>query len=72
MAVKILLKDVRASRGISQDGLARLIEQSRTNIQSMESGRAKSLTFATLDKLCEVLTCQPGDLLRYESDSTGG
>ena len=63
MPVKILLANVRKERGISQNQLARMIEQSTANIQSIERGRAKSITFATLDKICDALKCQPGDLL---------
>ena len=65
MTVKILLAEVRGKRSLSQDALAREIGQSRTNIQSIERGRIKSLTLATLDKLCKALDCQPGALLVY-------
>lgn len=68
--MEILLSQVREDRDISQDQLARMIEQSRTNIQSIERGRAKSITFATLGKLCTALNCQPGDLLRYIPDES--
>jgi putative transcriptional regulator len=38
------------------------------NIQKIEQGDAKSLTFMTLGRLCKVLVCQPGDLLIYEDE----
>lgn len=66
--MEIRLSQVREERGVSQDQLARMIEQSRTNIQNIERGRAKSITFATLGKLCAALECQPGDLFRYVPD----
>ncbi|NEZ57562.1 helix-turn-helix domain-containing protein [Adonisia turfae] len=68
MPVKILLDKVRDERGVSQDQLARMIGQSRTNIQSIERGRSKSITFATLDKICRALKCQPGELLVWVPD----
>ncbi|MEM9264497.1 MAG: helix-turn-helix transcriptional regulator [Cyanobacteria bacterium P01_F01_bin.13] len=68
MPVRILLDKVRDERGVSQDQLARMIGQSRTNIQSIERGRAKSITFATLDKICRALECQPGELLVWVPD----
>jgi putative transcriptional regulator len=37
------------------------------NIQKIEQGEAKSLTFKTLSRFCQVLQCQPGDLLIYEN-----
>ena len=69
MPVKILLDQVREERGISQNQLARMIGQSNTNIQSIERGRAKSITFSTLGKLCSALECQPGDLFVWVPDS---
>ncbi len=68
MSVKVLLQEVRKSRGISQNELARLTKMSPQNIQKIEQGEAKSLTFKTLAKFCQALDCQPGDLLIYEND----
>ena len=53
---------------MSQDDLARLMGQSRTHIQNLERGRSKSFTVDTLNKLCEVLECQPGDFLQWTPD----
>ncbi len=69
MPVKVLLQDVRKSKGISQNELARLTKMSPQNIQKIEQGDAKSLTFKTLGKFCQALECQPGDLLVYENDT---
>lgn len=66
MPVKILLQEVRNSRNLSQNNLARLAEMSLQNVQKIEQGNVKSMTFKTLNKLCKVLKCQPGDLLTYE------
>jgi putative transcriptional regulator len=40
------------------------------NLAVLKNGRAKAVRFATLAALCEVLKCQPGDLLRWEPDDT--
>lgn len=72
MPVKVLLQEVRKSRGLSQNDLARLIQMSPQNIQKIEQGDAKSLTFVTLGRLCKALSCQPGDLLIYEDDFDNG
>jgi putative transcriptional regulator len=69
MSVKVLLQEVRKSKGISQNELARLTNMSPQNIQKIEQGEAKSLTFKTLSKFCYVLQCQPGDLLVYENET---
>lgn len=63
MTVKILLKQVRKSRKLSQNKLAQLMGMSLQNIQRIEYGDAKSIPLETLDKLCTILDCQPGDLL---------
>ncbi len=66
--MKVLLQEVRKSKGLSQNELARLIHMSPQNIQKIEQGEAKSLTFETLRRLCKILGCQPGELLIYEDE----
>ena len=66
--MKVLLQEVRKSKGLSQNELARLIRMSPQNIQKIEQGEAKSLTFETLRRLCKILGCQPGELLIYEDE----
>lgn len=70
--MKVLLQEVRKSQGLSQNELARLIQMSPQNIQKIEQGDAKSLTFVTLERLCKALNCQPGDLLIYEDEPIDG
>jgi putative transcriptional regulator len=68
MAVKILLKQVRTSRKLSQNKLAQLVGMTLQNVQRIEYGDAKSIPLETLDKLCKALKCQPGDLLVWMPD----
>lgn len=63
MVVRVKLKELRDSRNISQNELARLMEMSLANIQKIEYNKAKSIPLDTLDKLCEILQCEVGDLL---------
>jgi putative transcriptional regulator len=63
--VEIVLKEVRKSKGLSQKRLAEALGMSLQNIQNIEYGSAKSIPLDTLSRLCEVLGCQPGDLLKY-------
>ncbi len=72
MTVKVQLKEVRTARNISQNELARLLEMSLGNVQKIEYGKAKSIPLDTLDRLCKVLSCEPGDLLRYVPDEDAG
>lgn len=68
MPVKVLLQEIRKSKGLSQNDLARRTGMSPQNIQKIEQGEAKSLTFRTLGLFCQALNCQPGDILVYEND----
>lgn len=63
MPVEIRLKGVRETKGLSQNALARALEMSLANIQKIEYGKAKAIPLDTLDKLCEVLDCEVGDIL---------
>ncbi|VEP16094.1 hypothetical protein H1P_4020005 [Hyella patelloides LEGE 07179] len=63
MTVKITLKQVREARKLSQNKLAQIIGMTLQNVQRIEYGDAKSIPLDTLDKLCEALNCQTGDLL---------
>lgn len=71
MTVKVRLKEVRTARNISQNELARLLSMSLANIQKIEYGKAKAVPLETLDKLCKVLKCEPGDLLQFVPDDDG-
>jgi putative transcriptional regulator len=68
MAVKVLLQDLRKAKGLSQNELALLTRMSPQNIQKIEQGDSKSMTFSTLSRFCKILGCQPGDLLIYEDE----
>lgn len=66
--MKILLKELRTARNLSQNKLARLLDMSPQNVQRIEYGDAKAIPLKTLDKLCSVLRCQPGDILVWVDD----
>lgn len=68
MAVKVLLKEMRDRRGISQNGLARAMGMSLNAVQHIEY-KARAINLDTLDKLCTILECQPGDLLVHIPDN---
>ncbi|MHC5771323.1 MAG: helix-turn-helix domain-containing protein [Nostoc sp.] len=62
--VKIMfkLKELRVSKGLSQEALARLCGMSLTNVRKYEQGKMKSIPFNTLALFCSKLGCQPGEL----------
>ena len=58
-----------ARRKMSVGALAERVGITPANLAVLKNGRAKAVRFTTLDALCEVLDCQPGDLLRWEPDA---
>lgn len=67
--VKVNLDLMMVKRGISSKDLAKAIGITPANLSILKTGKAKGIRFATLDKICEVLDCQPGDLLEYDGMS---
>lgn len=63
MTVIVRLRELRARKEISQNELARQLEMSLANVQKIEYNKAKSIPLDTLDRLCEVLECEVGELL---------
>ena len=57
-----------AKRKLSVGALADQVGITPANLAVLKTGRAKAVRFTTLAALCEVLDCQPGDLLRWEPD----
>lgn len=66
--MKLRLKEVRTSRGLSQNKLAQALSMTLQNVQRLEYGDSKGIQFDTLGKLCEVLECKVEDLLVLEPD----
>lgn len=58
-----------ARRKMSVGTLAERVGITPANLAVLKNGRAKAVRFTTLDAICRVLECQPGDILRWESDS---
>ena len=54
-----------AKRKISSN---ELIDITPANLSILKTGKAKAVRFSTLDKICSVLKCQPGDILEYRPD----
>ena len=57
-----------AKRKMSVGALAEQVGITPANLAVLKNGRAKAVRFTTLAALCEVLDCQPGDLLRWEPE----
>lgn len=57
-----------ARRKMAVGTLAERVGITPANLAVLKNGRAKAVRFTTLDALCRVLDCQPGDILRWEPD----
>jgi len=68
MAIIVNLDVMLAKRKMSVTELSEKVGITMANLSILKTGKAKAIRFTTLDKICEVLNCQPGDLLVFEKD----
>jgi len=68
MPIAVDIDVMLARRKMSVGELADRVGITPANLAVLKNGRAKAVRFATLAALCEVLGCQPGDLLRWEAE----
>lgn len=64
--VSVHLDAVLADRGMSLTELADRVGVTVVNLSVLKNGRAKAVRFSTLTRICRVLECQPGDILRVD------
>ncbi|ACU72838.1 transcriptional regulator, XRE family [Catenulispora acidiphila DSM 44928] len=72
MPIVVDIDVMLAKRKMSVGELADRVGITPANLAVLKNGRAKAVRFTTLAALCEALTCQPGDLLRWEADDARG
>jgi putative transcriptional regulator len=68
MAVMVNLAVMLATRKMRSKELAERIGITEQNVSLLKSGKVRGVRFDTLGKICQVLECQPGDLLEYRAD----
>ncbi|MDH8678696.1 helix-turn-helix transcriptional regulator [Fusibacter bizertensis] len=66
MAIVINLDVMLAKRKMSVTELSEKVGVTMANLSILKTGKAKAVRFSTLEKICEVLDCQPGDILEYD------
>ncbi|MBN68187.1 MULTISPECIES: helix-turn-helix domain-containing protein [Gimesia] len=69
MRICITLDVMLARRKVTSRDLAKHVGITEQNLSLLKSGKVKGIRFATLEKICEYLECQPGDILRYEAEA---
>ncbi|MGT2501135.1 helix-turn-helix domain-containing protein [Bradyrhizobium guangxiense] len=70
MPIIVNLDVMLARRKIRSRELAARIELTEANVSLLKSGKVRGIRFDTLERICAVLDCQPGDILEYVPDST--
>ncbi|MBM3553129.1 MAG: helix-turn-helix transcriptional regulator [Alphaproteobacteria bacterium] len=68
MPIIVNLDVMLAKRKMRSRDLAQQIGIAEQNVSLLKSGKVKGVRFDTLEKICEILQCQPGDLLEYRPD----
>ena len=69
MAIVVKLDELLHQRRMTLTELADRIDITLANLSILKTGKARAIRFSTLEAICEVLSCQPGDLLEFEPDS---
>ena len=68
MAIVVKLDDLLYDRRMTLTDLAERIDITLANLSILKTGKARAIRFSTLEAICDVLGCQPGDLLESRAD----
>jgi len=68
MVIIVNLDVMLAKRKMSVTELSEKLGITMANVSILKNGKAKAVKFSTLEKICEVLDCQPGDILEYKKN----
>lgn len=68
MAIIVNLDVMMARRKISLGDLAERMNITASNLSILKTGKAKAIRFSTLNSICTILDCQPGDILEFKPD----
>jgi putative transcriptional regulator len=71
MAITIKLDDLLHDRRMTLTELADRVGMTLANLSILKTGKARAIRFSTLNAICRALSCQPGDILRFEPDADG-
>ena len=69
MPIIVNLDVMMAKRKMSLNELSEKVGLTLSNLSILKTGKAKAIRFSTLESICEVLNCQPGDILEYVEDN---
>ena len=66
MAIAVKLDDLLHDRRMTLTELSDRVGMTLANLSILKTGKARAIRFSTLEAICDALSCQPGDLLRFE------
>ena len=66
MPIAVRLEELLHERRMTLTELAERIDITLANLSILKTGKARAIRFSTLEAICEALSCQPGDMLRFE------
>ena len=69
MPIAVKLDDLLYARRMTLTDLADRVGMTLANLSILKTNKARAIRFSTLEAICEVLECQPGDLLRFEPET---
>ncbi|NVO19856.1 MAG: helix-turn-helix transcriptional regulator [Bacteroidetes bacterium] len=69
MSIIVNLDVMMAKRKMSLNELSEKVDLTLSNLSILKTGKAKAIRFTTLEAICNVLDCQPGDILEYRGTS---
>ena len=68
MPIRVTLDDVLDRRGMTLTQLSEAVDFTLANLSILKTGKAKAIRFSTLEAVCKVLDCQPGEILAFDPD----
>ena len=68
MPIIVNLDVMMAKRKMSLNELSGKVDLTLSNLSILKTGKAKAIRFTTLEAICNVLDCQPGDILEFQDD----
>ncbi len=68
MAIKVYLEDVLKARGMTSKELCAKVGITEANLSILRSGKAKGIRFGTINRICYFLSCDVGDILKFDGN----
>jgi putative transcriptional regulator len=72
MPIRVKLNVMMAERNVKSKDLAAFVGITEANLSLLKQGKVKGVRFETLEKICDYLDCEPGDILRMDRSGGGG